>query len=83
MLDTSPRFSLAYIFASQAQKHVTHNEAVHLLDALVHACIENEADTPPASPPQGHAGWSPAMPAANLPARTAALPPFRTASGNS
>ena len=32
---TSPRLALPFIQPSQAQKHVTHNEALQLLDAVV------------------------------------------------
>lgn len=35
MPSTSPRLSLPYLQPAQAQKHVTHNEALQLLDAVV------------------------------------------------
>ncbi len=35
MSDATPHLGLPLIAASQAQKHVTHNEALGLLDALV------------------------------------------------
>lgn len=41
--------SLPYIAASQAQKHVTHNEALRLLDILVHLGVQGQQDTPPTS----------------------------------
>lgn len=48
------RLKLPYIQPSQAQKHVTHNEALRLLDALVQLCISAfDALTPPASPNEG------------------------------
>ncbi|MCJ2115070.1 DUF2793 domain-containing protein, partial [Methylobacterium sp. J-001] len=41
MTDATPRLGLTLIAASQAQKHVTHNEALGLLDALVQlACLD-------------------------------------------
>ena len=40
MTDT-PRLALPVIEAAQAQKHVTHNEALVLLDALVQLTIES------------------------------------------
>jgi len=45
---------LPYIDAAQAQKHVTHNEALQQLDALVHLSVSarNQA-APPASPVEG------------------------------
>ena len=44
------RFSLPLLAMAQAQKEVTHNEALTLLDALVHAAVE---DGPLAVPPIG------------------------------
>ena len=35
MTDTSSNLKLPFILPSQAQKHVTHNEALQVLDALV------------------------------------------------
>lgn len=35
-MDTTKRIKLPYIVASQAQKEVTHNEALELLDILLH-----------------------------------------------
>lgn len=52
-MDKSPRLLLPYILPSQAQKHVTHNEALDRLDCLVQLTIETEAQTPPASPVEG------------------------------
>jgi len=53
MSDT-PLIGLPLLEASQAQKHVTHNEALLLLDAMVHlAVISRVLATPPASPVNG------------------------------
>jgi Protein of unknown function (DUF2793) len=50
MTDT-PRLSLPVIEAAQAQKHVTHNEALVLLDALTQFTVESRAlAAPPGSP---------------------------------
>ena len=35
MSDATTHLLLPYILAAQAQKHVTHNEALRLLDAMV------------------------------------------------
>ncbi|MBU2532590.1 MAG: DUF2793 domain-containing protein, partial [Alphaproteobacteria bacterium] len=35
MSDITPNLALPYIMAAQAQKHVTHNEAIRALDAIV------------------------------------------------
>lgn len=43
--------ALPYLQPAQAQKHVTHNEALRLLDALVQCRLsESGAETPPADP---------------------------------
>ena len=56
MTDTTKtaRFALPLLAMGQAQKEVTHNEALVLLDALVHAAIEDgPLTTPPPSPTAG------------------------------
>ncbi|MEO0487291.1 MAG: DUF2793 domain-containing protein [Pseudomonadota bacterium] len=54
MTQTSPVLSLPYIQASQAQKHVTHNEAVRLLDLAVQLVVRDANRTePPAAPVLG------------------------------
>lgn len=54
MPDLSARLSLPYILPAQAQKHVTHNEALARLDLLVQLVLEGvDVNTPPASPAQG------------------------------
>lgn len=53
-MNTTPNLSLPYIMSSQAQKHVTHNEALAMLDALAQlAVIDRHLATPPASPTDG------------------------------
>ena len=53
MADT-PNLALPYIMAAQAQKHVTHNEAIRALDALVHlAVIDRDSTAPPDDPAEG------------------------------
>ena len=46
-MDNSPRLNLPYMASSQAQKHVTHNEALRYLDCLVHITIKNTNLTEP------------------------------------
>ena len=54
MSDTSPLLALPYIQAGQAQKHVTHNEALQRLDILVQLRVRGfDALTPPAVPVDG------------------------------
>lgn len=53
-LPSTPRFSLPLLATAQAQKEVTHNEALTLLDGLLHPVIEDgPVATPPASPVAG------------------------------
>jgi hypothetical protein len=55
-MDHTPRLSLPFIMPSQAQKHITHNEALQALDALVQPIVESRSITaPPTSPVQGEA----------------------------
>ena len=50
----TPRLSLPYIVQSQAQKEVTHAEALNVLDALVQAAVETRAlAAPPPNPIEG------------------------------
>jgi hypothetical protein len=54
MSDITTHLLLPYILASQAQKHVTHNEALRLLDAMVQlSVLDRMRTTPPASPADG------------------------------
>lgn len=53
-VDVSPVLALPFILPSQAQKHVTHNEALRILDALVQMSVTSRnLATPPASPVEG------------------------------
>lgn len=55
-MDDTPRLSLPQIISGQALKHITHNEALMRLDALVQASVESSAVTaPPTSPLEGEA----------------------------
>lgn len=49
MPDTSARLSMPFIMPSQAQKHVTHNEALQRLDALVQLSVISRVLTDPPS----------------------------------
>lgn len=53
-MDTTPNLTLPYIMAAQAQKHVTHNEAIRTLDALVQLMVtDKDLASPPSSPVDG------------------------------
>lgn len=54
MSQISTRLALPYIQPAQAQKHVTHNEAIELLDMIVQLTLQDvDVNTPPASPSEG------------------------------
>ena len=62
MADT-PNLVLPYLAANQSQKHVTVNEALRRLDALVQVTVQNSAlATPPGSPVEGQRWILPAAP---------------------
>lgn len=53
-MDQTPNHSLPYIMAAQAQKHVTHNEALRVLDAILQLSVADRGlTTPPATPSDG------------------------------
>lgn len=55
-MSETPNLALAYIAAGQAQKEVTHNEALNDLDALTQlAVIDRTLNAPPATPATGDA----------------------------
>lgn len=53
MTERSARFALPFILPGQAQKEHFHNEALAVIDALIHVAVEGEAATPPAEPEAG------------------------------
>ena len=54
MPETSPTLALPYLQPAQAQKHVTHNEALRILDAVTQLSVLNaDLGTPPALPADG------------------------------
>ncbi len=55
-MSETTNLGLPFIQASQAQKHVTHNEALLALDALVQTgIVDRDLTSPPASPLEGDA----------------------------
>ena len=50
MDDTTPRLGLPFLFSGQAQKEVTHNEALQRLDLWVQTVAVDTLSTPPADP---------------------------------
>lgn len=53
MSETSPNLTLPFLMPDQAQKHVTHNEALQRLDALVQLVLSNIVSAPPATVAEG------------------------------
>ena len=54
MSSSTLRLHLPYIAAGQAQKHVTHNQALDLVDTLMFLAVETAgSNTPPGSPGEG------------------------------
>lgn len=53
-MDETPNLRLPYILAAQAQKHVTHNEAIRALDAIVQlSVLDRSLAAPPPAPADG------------------------------
>ncbi len=62
MVDT-PNLTMPRIIAAQSQKHVTHNEALNVLDAVVQlSVLDRDLTIPPSSPIEGDR-YIPAAPA--------------------
>ena len=67
MFEHSPCLTLPYIQPAQAQKHVTHNQAIRQIDGLIHMSVASDAlSTPPTEqvegtcylvPPTAQDGW--------------------------
>lgn len=59
-MTSTPRLALPAIEAAQAQKHVTHNEALVLLDCLTQLTVESRTLTAPPGSPADGASYIPA-----------------------
>ena len=57
MTETSARFALPFILPGQAQKEAYHNEALTLLDAALHASVEDDPAADPPSDPEIGQSW--------------------------
>lgn len=66
MADTSPNLDLPFLLPAQAQKHVTHNEALGQLDLFVQMVVQGfDATTPPGAVADGQIWALGAAPAAD------------------
>ncbi len=53
-MDKTSKLQLPYLLSSQAQKHITHNDALRSLDAIVQLSVVSQNITdPPSSPTEG------------------------------
>ncbi len=78
MSDTTPNLSLPYIMAAQAQKHVTHNEAIRAFDALLQiAVLDRDIATPPPTPADGVRYIVAASPSGAWTGRTGAIAAYQ------
>lgn len=59
----TPRLALPLLFVGQAQKEAFVNEALSLVDGLLHCAVEAVLNTPPATPLDGQAWLVGAIPA--------------------
>lgn len=50
-MDTSPRLALPLIIANQAQKHLTHNEAIAQMEVLLQPVVQDMATSEPPTDP--------------------------------
>jgi len=57
MSEKTVNLALPYIMPAQAQKHVTHNEALQRLDATAQLVITARQASPPALPTEGECFW--------------------------
>ena len=55
MAETTDRYALPLLQVAQAQKEVTHNEAVVGIDTLLHLAVEGVLGAPPPTPLPGQA----------------------------
>lgn len=53
MADRTGKLGLKYVVTNQAQKEVTINEDLNILEMLVQATVKGTASTPPANPEEG------------------------------
>lgn len=53
-MDVTANLRMPYILPAQAQKHVTHNEAIRMLDVIAQAgALDRDLTTPPPAPGEG------------------------------
>ncbi|MDG5489137.1 DUF2793 domain-containing protein [Sphingomonas sp. BGYR3] len=55
--DQTPRWAMPMLHPGQAQKEMTHNEALIIADFLIAGIVEGSAGAPPVDDPAPGAGW--------------------------
>lgn len=82
--DQTPNLALPYLIAAQAQKHVTLNESLRALDAIVHlAVLDRGLATSPATPSIGERWIVASAPTSAWSGRADQIAATRTAPGPS
>lgn len=77
-MSQTDNLSLPFILPSQAQKHVTHNEALLKLDAIVQLSVESQnVASPPAVPDDGVRYLVPTSPSGDFAGQTGKLAAFQ------
>lgn len=56
-MSNTPNFHMPLLFAAQAQKEITHNEAIVLIDALLAGCVEAVVSNPASLSPSDGQAW--------------------------
>ncbi|SOE17810.1 uncharacterized protein DUF2793 [Hoeflea halophila] len=56
-MTATPKLELPLLAAAQAQKHVTHNEALMALDALVHLSLKSRTELAPPPDPEDQSAY--------------------------
>ena len=76
-MSATPSLELPHIMPAQAQKHVTHNEALERLDALAQSSAQGRASAPPSLPAEGECWLVDASPTGAFAGRENAIARFR------
>ena len=78
MSESTTILNLPYLAAAQAQKHVTHNEALRTLDAIVQiSVLDRDISSPPGSPAEGDRYIVAANPTGAWSGKTGAIAAFQ------
>lgn len=56
-MSATPNFNMPLLFAAQAQKEITHNEAIVLIDALLTGGVQGVANDPASLAPADGQAW--------------------------